>query len=198
MNKLAHSQTEFGCSPLTPNDIHHLTSLAPNSNKSSSLEALYQAGIIVAHRDLDKLLHAYEKGEKFYIYTGRGPSHGSLHIGHLMPFLTAKYLQDMFDAPVYIQLSTDEKYLRDGLSLEAVEDMAKANAADIMSLGFNPDKTIIISNFEAIKQLYPATMNILRHITVKQMTGAFGVKDGDNSGNYYFPKTCTARPRWRA
>ncbi|CAH6420485.1 Hypothetical protein HVR_LOCUS1204 [uncultured virus] len=51
--------------------------------------------MIVSHRDLDELLTAYEKGEKFYIYTGRGPSSGSLHIGHLnlISFLIAKYLQ---------------------------------------------------------------------------------------------------------
>lgn len=101
--------------------------------------------------------------------------------------MTAKYLQDLFDAPVFIQLSTDEKYLCDGISLEEVEIMARGNAADIMSLGLNPEKTIIISNFEAIKQLYPTTMDILRHITIKQMMATFGIKDGDNSGNYYFP-----------
>jgi len=143
--------------------------------------------MIVSHRDLDILLEANRKGEKFYIYTGRGPSSGSLHIGHLIPFLTAKYLQDIFDVPVYIQLSTDEKYLRDNLTLSNVESMARSNAADIMSLGFNPNKTIILSNFEAIKQLYPTTMNILRHTTLKQMMGIFGVNDGDNAGNYYFP-----------
>ncbi|CAH6420481.1 Aminoacyl-tRNA synthetase, partial [uncultured virus] len=88
---------------------------------------------------------------------------------------------------VFIQLSTDEKYLRDNLSFEQVEKMAIENTADIMSLGFNPERTRIISNFEAIKQLYPTIMAISRNVTVKQMTATFGVKEGDKIGNYYFP-----------
>lgn len=77
--------------------------------------------------------------------------------------------------------------MRDKLSLEEVESMAYNNAIDIMSIGFNPEKTIILSNFEAIKQLYPTVMDILRHTPIKQMIGIFGMKDGDSAGNYYFP-----------
>lgn len=179
--------TQFGCQSLTPTHINRIISFGLNCPSSSNLDSLYNSGMIVSHRDLDILLDSYENGDRFYIYTGRGPSSGSLHIGHLIPFLTAKYLQDIFDAPVFIQLSTDEKYLRDNLSLEEVEAMARSNAHDIMSLQFNPDKTLIISNFSAIEQLYPTTMNILRHITVKQMTSTFGINDGDKLGNYYFP-----------
>lgn len=32
----------------------------------------------------------YEKGEKFYLYTGRGPSSEALHLGHLIPFMFTK------------------------------------------------------------------------------------------------------------
>jgi len=38
-------------------------------------------GLFFAHRDLNLVLDAYEKGEPFYLYTGRGPSRGSLHLG---------------------------------------------------------------------------------------------------------------------
>lgn len=34
-----------------------------------------------------------EKGEKFYLYTGRGPSSEALHMGHLVPFMFTKWLQ---------------------------------------------------------------------------------------------------------
>ena len=33
----------------------------------------------------------YEKGNKFYLYTGRGPSE-NVHIGHLVPWVFTKYL----------------------------------------------------------------------------------------------------------
>ena len=41
-------------------------------------------------RDLNMILDLYEAGEKFYLYTGRGPSSESLHLGHLIPFMFTK------------------------------------------------------------------------------------------------------------
>ena len=49
--------------------------------------------------------------QKFFLYTGRGPSSDALHMGHLIPFQFTKWLQDTFDAPLVIQLTDDEKYL---------------------------------------------------------------------------------------
>ena len=43
-------------------------------------------------RDLNEVLDAYEKGDKFYLYTGRGPSSEALHLGHLIPFMFTKYV----------------------------------------------------------------------------------------------------------
>ena len=41
-------------------------------------------------RDLEEILDLYERGEKFYLYTGRGPSSEALHLGHLVPFMFTK------------------------------------------------------------------------------------------------------------
>lgn len=46
--------------------------------------------IPLAFRDFDTILNAVEKGEKFYLYTGRGPSSEALHLGHLVPFMFTK------------------------------------------------------------------------------------------------------------
>lgn len=43
-------------------------------------------GIVFSHRDLNLILDRYEKGEPFFLYTGRGPSSDSMHIGHTVPF----------------------------------------------------------------------------------------------------------------
>jgi tryptophanyl-tRNA synthetase len=43
-------------------------------------------GLFFSHRDLNLILDLYEKGEKFYLYTGRGPSSESMHLGHAIPF----------------------------------------------------------------------------------------------------------------
>ena len=62
-------------------------------------------------RDLHELLDAYERGQPFYLYTGRGPSSEALHLGHLIPFVFTKWLQDAFKVPLVIQLTDDEKFL---------------------------------------------------------------------------------------
>lgn len=43
-------------------------------------------GIVFSHRDLNLILDRHEKGEPFFLYTGRGPSSDSMHIGHTVPF----------------------------------------------------------------------------------------------------------------
>lgn len=48
--------------------------------------------IFFSHRDLNIILDDYEKGNPFYLYTGRGPSKDTMHLGHLMPFMFTKYL----------------------------------------------------------------------------------------------------------
>jgi tryptophanyl-tRNA synthetase len=43
-------------------------------------------GIVFSHRDLNLILDRYEKGQPFFLYTGRGPSSDSVHLGHMVPF----------------------------------------------------------------------------------------------------------------
>lgn len=59
---------------------------------------------IICFRDLSLILDRVEQKKPFYLYTGRGPSSGSLHLGHLIPFLFTKFLQDAFDVPLIIQV----------------------------------------------------------------------------------------------
>ena len=47
---------------------------------------LLRRGMVFSHRDLNLILDKYEKGVPFYLYTGRGPSSDSMHVGHSIPF----------------------------------------------------------------------------------------------------------------
>ena len=46
--------------------------------------------ISFAHRDFDRILDCYERHEPFVLFTGRGPSSASLHVGHAVPFELTK------------------------------------------------------------------------------------------------------------
>lgn len=89
-----------------------------------------------------------EQGKPFYLYTGRGPSSESLHLGHLVPFILTKWLQETFDVPLVIQLTDDEKTLWKDLSVEVALKMARENAKDIIAMGFDLNKTFIFSNLD--------------------------------------------------
>lgn len=41
--------------------------------------------------DMFQILDDYEQRKPFFLYTGRGPSSESMHLGHLIPFLFTKY-----------------------------------------------------------------------------------------------------------
>lgn len=40
-----------------------------------------------ATRELTRILDRFEQKKPFYLYTGRGPSSDSMHLGHLVPFI---------------------------------------------------------------------------------------------------------------
>lgn len=53
---------------------------------------LMRRGMVFSHRDLDIILDKYEKRIPFFLYTGRGPSSDSMHVGHTIPFEFTKWV----------------------------------------------------------------------------------------------------------
>jgi tryptophanyl-tRNA synthetase len=112
-----------------------------------------------SHRGFDKILDTVEAGDTYYLYTGRGPSSTSLHLGHMIQFMFAKYLQEAFGVVLVIQMSDDEKFLfKKELSLDEVKKMAFDNARDIVALGFDPTRTYIFSDISEIGSMYECVL----------------------------------------
>ena len=132
---------QFGCSSIDEALIKRFEKIT-----GQRAHRYLRRGFFFAHRDLNDLLDAYEKGESFYLYTGRGPSSGSLHMGHLIPFTFTAWLQKVFNAPLVIQLTNDEKYLFKDQSLEQSNEMMWENAKDIIACGFDMKKTFIFAD----------------------------------------------------
>ena len=97
---------QFGSTPISPELIERFEKVT-----GKKAHRFLRRGIFFSHRDLNEIIDLYEKGIKFYLYTGRGPSSEALHLGHLIPFHFTKWLQDVFDCPLVIQLTDDEKFL---------------------------------------------------------------------------------------
>ncbi|CCX29752.1 hypothetical protein FPQ18DRAFT_279651 [Pyronema domesticum] len=149
---------------------------------------LLRRGMFFSHRDLEKILDRYEQGKPFFLYTGRGPSSDSMHLGHMIPFTFTKWLQDVFDVPLVIMLTDDEKFLfRPQLTIPDVKKFTRQNAADIIAVGFDMKKTFIFSDFDFMGgAFYENVVKVSRCITTNQAKSAFGFTDADNIGKLHF------------
>ena len=170
---------KFGTAPIDRSIIDRIS-------KYAEPHFMLHRGIFYSHRDLDKTLDEYEKGKPFYLYTGRGPS-GMTHLGHLMPWIFVKWMQDVFDAELLFQITDDEKFLfKDELTLEKVREYAYENILDIIALGFNPEKTHIFLDTEYIHHLYPIALRVAKRITFSTARAVFGFQNSSNIGEIFY------------
>jgi len=150
---------------------------------------LIRRRLYYAHRELDVVMREYMAGEDFYLFTGRGPSSASMHLGHMIPFIMTKYFQDAFNAPCVIQISDDEKlFFKDNMTVTQLRRLGLENIKDIIAFGFDPKKTFIFSDFDYMGHLYPAVMKIAKRVQTNTIRAIFGFKDESIIvGKYIYP-----------
>lgn len=68
----------------------------------------------------------------------------------LMHMFLTRWLQEVFDVPLVIQLTDDEKFIWKDLKMEEAQRLAIENAKDIIALGFDVEKTFIFSDLQFI------------------------------------------------
>ncbi|KAI0104318.1 tryptophanyl-tRNA synthetase [Nemania sp. FL0031] len=150
---------------------------------------LLRRQIVFSHRDLEAILDRYEKKEPFFIYTGRGPSSDVMHIGHMVPFELSKWLSDVFEVPLIVMLTDDEKYLIGSMdrSTEEYERFGRENAKDIIAVGFNPERTFIFSDFSFMGgEFYRNVAQIAKRISRGTADACFGFDSSTNIGKLHF------------
>ncbi|MDD5339697.1 MAG: tryptophan--tRNA ligase [Candidatus ainarchaeum sp.] len=142
---------------------------------------------VFSHRDLNLVLDDHEKGKGFFLYTGRGPSKG-MHIGHLVPLIFTKWLQEKFKVNLYIEITDDEKFLyRREYSWKDIGESAHDNILDIAAVGFDPQRTFIFRDSEYVKNVYPLLLRTARKITGSTVKAVFGFDDSTNIGLSFYP-----------
>ena len=170
----------FGTEKITPELISKIDKFTNESHY------MLRRGIFFSHREFNRILDDYQKGKKFFLYTGRGPS-GHTHIGHLVPWVFCKWLQDKFGVNIYFQLTDDEKfYAKQDLTLEKTYEFALENALDFIALGFKPENTKIIINTKNIKTLYPIAAQVAKKINFSNTKAVFGFENETNVGMIFY------------
>lgn len=171
-------QQRFGTTPIDDALLERLA-------RYGDLHYMLRRGIFYSHRDMIPLLDEYDKGNRFVLYTGRGPS-GNTHLGHIMPWIFNKWVQDTFGVDMLFQLTDDEKFLFKDLTLEETGRMAYENALDFIALGFDPKKTRIIVNTKNVDKLYPVALKVAKKVTFSTAKAVFGFENSTNIGSIFY------------
>jgi tryptophanyl-tRNA synthetase len=173
---------QFGTQKISNEILNDISTIS-----KGKMHVMLRRNIFFSHRDLDLILKDYREGKGFFLYTGRAPSLG-MHIGHLVPFLFTKWLQDIFDVNVYIEITDDEKFMRNQeYTLKQTSEWAYQNILDIIAVGFNPDKTFIFKDTEYIRNMYPLVTSIAKRLNFSQIKATFGLDASSNIGILFYP-----------
>jgi len=171
---------KFGTSPISEGLLERIR------HHAGDLHFMLRRGIFFTHRDMDWILDEFEKGNKFHLYTGRGPSDHT-HLGHLVPWVFTKWLQDKFDVKLIFQLTDDEKFLfKEDLELSDTYSYALDNALDVIALGFDPRKTEIYIDTDNAKTFYKLALPIAKKITFSTVKASFGFDNSMNIGSIFY------------
>jgi len=175
---------EFGVSNIDDKLLERIEKHA--KKKGLELHHMLRRGVFFAHRDLKFILDEYEKGNKFFLYTGRAPS-GHTHMGHLVPWMFTKWLQDVFDVELWFQFPDDEKFLfKKELTLEDTKNFTYENMLDVIALGFDPKKTHFLVDTEHAGVMYKEALRVAKFITFSTAKSAFGFTNDQNIGAIFY------------
>ncbi|MBX4196024.1 tryptophan--tRNA ligase [Candidatus Pacearchaeota archaeon] len=176
---------KFGVEPLTPSLLKRIEKTVGESH------FMLRRGIFFAHRDMEWILDEYGKvkgpqQEKFFLYTGRAPS-GPVHIGHLVPWVFTKWLQDKFNAELWFQFPDEEKVLmKQDITFEDTAKYLKENMLDVIALGFNPKKTHFLIDTKHANLMYKEACKVAKKITFSMVKASFGLNEQSNIGSIFY------------
>ncbi len=155
-------------------------------NKLKDAPPVLRRGLYFTHRDLPLFISDAEKGKKVSIVSGRGPSE-KMHLGHLIPFIVVKYLQNKYNCNVYIPISDDEKFFfKKELTQEQTDEYAQDNILDLIALGLDSKKTFIHKDFN-YAPIYKYASLIAKRINLSTAKAVFGFSGESNLGMIFFP-----------
>ncbi|MBT4376530.1 tryptophan--tRNA ligase [archaeon] len=170
---------EFGIRELTPEALDYMKEM------TGDLHQFLRRGIFFAYRDLKKILDDHKKGNKFFLYTGCGPS-GPIHLGHYTIWEFTKWLQEKFGVELWFQFTDDEKYLYKNKTWEEIQEWTYQNMLDVIAIGFDPKKTHFLIDTQHAGIMYPEAVKVAKKITFNSIKSAFGFNDSNNIGSIFY------------
>jgi tryptophanyl-tRNA synthetase len=172
-NKMNIEENKFGLKQFTKEKLKKLEEIPSNLLK---LLKSYRG-----YDDIDNLIDP----NKYYLYTGRGTSNNSFHIGHLLGLKLILGLQKVFTDKIYFMISDDEKIFRDNIDELTMQNNVANTIKQLNKLGFNNLNTNIHINSNGIdKHSYSIIIKIMRILNVDLLNNIFGAKS--NIGELFY------------
>ncbi len=138
------------------------------------LHYLMRRGVVFAHRDFDRVIDAYEKGEEVAVVTGFMPS-GRFHVGHMMVVEQLKFYQKL-GFHVFVVLADAEAYAVRKLERKAIIEYAlNEYVANMIALGLEPNRRLHIyfqTNYRT--EYYRLIQMFSRKVTLAEMEAIYG------------------------
>lgn len=115
--------------------------------------------------------------DKYYLYTGRGPSMGSFHIGHLLGLEFILEFQKYIKNKIYFMISDDEKIFRDKISEVEMESNVTNTVNQLKKIGFNELNSNINVNSRGLSaEQYQLIIKLMSLTTLNKLEHIFGKK----------------------
>ncbi len=172
---------EFGVEKITTEQINKIKKLT-----GKEPHFMLKRGIFFANRDLKFVLDEFEKGNKFFLYTGRAPS-GPIHLGHLQPWIFTRWLQEAFGVELWFQFPDEEKFLfKQEMTFEEGQKYLYENMLDVIALGFDPKKTHFLIDSKHASLMYTEACKVAKKITFNMVKSTFGFNESTNIGSIFY------------
>lgn len=162
--------TQFGLQPFTEEQRARLSFLSP-----------HEQSLLQYHRGFEA-----ETTMPLYVYTGRGPSHASFHIGHLPALKLCLTLQNYFGQLIEFMIADDEKMFRDHIDPDTMGRNVSNTLAQLEAIGFNSSNTRFRINSHGINtEEYSLLIRMLGTVSIGTLNSIFGEKS--SVGEYFYP-----------
>ena len=120
----------------------------------------------------------YDNLSQYYLYTGRGPSQDTFHIGHLLGLELIKSISLEFESKIFFMIADDEKILRDSIDIKKMESNVTNTIKQLNNIGFVSSNTNFHINSKDISPIeYQIMLKLMSLVSLEQLSKIFGKKE---------------------
>ncbi len=154
-------------------DTFGIKPFTPFVKKLKDPHLLMKRGVVIGHRDFDRIYDAIKNKEDFAMLTGLMPS-GPFHFGHKMVADQIIWYQKQ-GAEVFITVADIEAYAVRNIPLEKCRETAiNEYIANYIALGLKPKKAHIYFQSDYKKEYYRLKSMISKRATLNEFKAIYG------------------------